>query len=303
MTTSTVIDIRKVGGRIGAEVVGLDVSGDLEPAVVTELNSALLEHKALFFREQQLDDAAQLRFAAHFGELTGAHPTVPSVDGQPNILPVDGDEGIRANHWHTDVTFVRTPPKASTLRGIVVPPYGGNTLIANGAAAYQDLPEPLRALADQLTAVHTNDYDYAAHAAPKTEKAAEHRKRFVSRKYRTAHPVVRVHPESGERSLFVGGFAQSLVGLSQSESHDLLRIFQSYVVRPENVVRWTWAPGDLVLFDNRITQHYAPDDYGDLPRLLHRVTVAGDVPEGVDGRLSESLEGGDAGHYTPVQAA
>lgn len=300
MTNSTVSDIRKVGGRIGAEVIGLDISGDLDAAVVTELNSALLEHKALFFREQRLDDAAQLRFAAHFGDLTGAHPTVPSVDGQPNILPVDGDEGIRSNNWHTDVTFVRTPPKASTLRSIVVPPYGGNTLIANGATAYQDLPEPLRALADQLTAVHTNDYDYAV---PKTEKAAEHRKRFISRKYRTAHPVVRVHPESGERSLFVGGFAQSLVGLSQSESRDLLRIFQSYVVRPENIVRWTWAPGDLVLFDNRITQHYAPDDYGDLPRLLHRVTVAGDVPAGVDGRLSEGLEGGDAEHYTPAQAA
>ncbi|WP_326647885.1 MULTISPECIES: TauD/TfdA family dioxygenase [unclassified Streptomyces] len=298
--TSTGFDIRRIGGRIGAEILGADISTDLDPAIVTEINAALVEHKALFFRGQQLDDAAQIRFASLFGDLTTAHPTVPSVEGQPHILPVDGDEGIRANQWHTDVTFLRTPPKASTLRSLVVPPYGGNTLIANSAAAYRDLPEALRELADRLWAVHTNAYDYAE---PRSQKAAEHRRQFVSTKYRTEHPVVRVHPESGERGLFIGGFAQSLVGLSPSESRDILRILQSYVTRPENVVRWSWAPGDLVLFDNRSTQHYAPDDYGDLPRLLHRVTVAGDVPVGVDGRLSRVVEGDEAAHYTPAAAA
>ncbi|MEV0124374.1 TauD/TfdA family dioxygenase [Streptomyces sp. NPDC050703] len=298
-TTGTGFDIRRIGGRIGAEIHGVDLSAELDPAIVAEINSALLEHKALVFRDQGLDDAGQLRFASLFGELTAAHPTVPSVDGRPEILPVDGGEGIRANHWHTDVTFVRTPPKASTLRSIVVPPYGGNTLIANSAAAYRDLPDALRDLADRLWAVHTNDYDYAA---PKTEKAAEHRRRFVSRKYRTAHPVVRVHPETGERGLFIGGFAQSIIGLSPSESRDLLRIFQAYVTRPENIVRVVWSPGDLVLFDNRITQHYAPDDYGDLPRLLHRVTVAGDAPVGVDGTPSRVVEGDEAAHYTPSAA-
>ncbi|MFE6127568.1 TauD/TfdA dioxygenase family protein [Streptomyces sp. NPDC056437] len=297
--SSTGFDIRRIGGRIGAEILGVDISGELDPAITAEINAALLEHKALFFRDQDLDDAAQIRFASLFGELTTAHPTVPSVDGRPNILPVDGDEGIRANQWHTDVTFVRTPPKASTLRSLVVPPYGGNTLIANSAAAYRDLPDALRELADRLWAVHTNAYDYAA---PKSEKAAEHRRQFVSTKYRTEHPVVRVHPESGERGLFIGGFAQSLVGLSPSESRDILRILQAYVTRPENVVRWTWAPGDLVLFDNRITQHYAPDDYGDLPRLLHRVTVAGDVPVGIDGTASRIVEGDEASHYTPAVA-
>ncbi|MFD3438885.1 TauD/TfdA dioxygenase family protein [Streptomyces sp. NPDC058685] len=297
--SSTGFDIRRIGGRIGAEILGVDISGELDPAITAEINAALLEHKALFFRDQELDDAAQIRFASLFGELTTAHPTVPSVDGRPNILPVDGDEGIRANQWHTDVTFVRTPPKASTLRSLVVPPYGGNTLIANSAAAYRDLPEALRELADRLWAVHTNAYDYAE---PKSEKAAEHRRQFVSTKYRTEHPVVRVHPESGERGLFIGGFAQSLVGLSPSESRDILRILQAYVTRPENVVRWTWAPGDLVLFDNRITQHYAPDDYGDLPRLLHRVTVAGDVPVGIDGTASRIVEGDEAAHYTPSAA-
>lgn len=297
MTTGTAFDIRRIGGRIGAEILGADLSGELDPAVFAEINAALLEHKALVFRDQNLDDAAQLRFAALFGELTTAHPTVPAVEGQPNILPVDGEEGVRSNQWHTDVTFVRTPPKVTTLRSIVVPPYGGNTLIANAAAAYRDLPEPLRELADRLWAVHTNDYDYAE---PKTRKAAEHRRQFVSRKYRTAHPVVRVHPETGERGLFIGGFAQSIVGLGNSESRDILRLLQAYVTRPENIVRVVWSPGDLVVFDNRITQHYAPDDYGDLPRRLHRVTVAGDVPAGIDGRQSHVVEGDEAAHYTPA---
>ncbi|MCK1797112.1 TauD/TfdA family dioxygenase [Streptomyces sp. XM4193] len=300
--TTTAFDIRRIGGRIGAELVGVDLSKPLEPALVAEINAALLEHKALVFRGQHLDDEGQLRFAGLFGELTGAHPTVDSVDGRPNILPVDGGEGIRANHWHTDVTFVRTPPKASTLRSLVVPPYGGNTLIANSQTAYRDLPEALRELADRLWAVHTNDYDYATHSRPSSEAASEHRAKFVSTKYRTAHPVVRVHPESGERGLFIGGFAQSLVGLNSSESRDLLRILQSYVTRPENLLRIVWEPGDVVLFDNRSTQHYAPDDYGDLPRRLHRITVAGDVPVGVDGRHSYILEGDEAAHYTPAAA-
>ncbi|WP_326596048.1 TauD/TfdA dioxygenase family protein [Streptomyces sp. NBC_01803] len=298
--TITGFDIRRIGGRIGAEIIGVDIARDLDSAVVFEINAALLEHKALFFRGQTLDDDAQLRFASLFGQLTAAHPTVPSADGRPNILPVDGGEGVRSNHWHTDVTFVRTPPKATTLRSLVVPPYGGNTLIANAGAAYQDLPAPLRALADRLWAVHTNDYDYAE---PKNARAAEHRRQFVSRKYRTAHPVVRVHPETGERGLFIGGFAQRLIGLGADESRDLLRILQAYVTRPENVVRWSWAPGDLVLFDNRVTQHYAPDDYGDLPRRLHRVTIAGDAPIGVDGEHSRVIEGDEAEHYTPAVAA
>jgi alpha-ketoglutarate-dependent sulfate ester dioxygenase len=290
------IEIRRIGGRIGAEVLGVDLAAEPSAALVGEINDALIRHKALFFRGQRLDDAAQVRFARLFGELTTAHPTVPSVDGEPNILPVDGDEGVRANHWHTDVTFVRTPPKLSTLRSIVVPPYGGNTLIANSAAAYRDLPQPLRELADRLWAVHTNDYDYAA---PRNAKAAEKRSIFTARKWKTAHPVVRVHPESGERGLFIGGFAQTLEGFGASESRDLLRILQSYVTRPENTVRWAWAPGDLVLFDNRITQHYAPDDYGDLERKLHRVTVAGEAPVGVDGARSRVVEGDGAEHYTP----
>ncbi len=296
------VDVQKIGGRIGAEVDGVDLNAPLDKSTVAELSAALLAHKVLVFRGQHLDDAGQTRFASLFGPLTTAHPTVPSIEGNEHILPVQGGEGARANSWHTDVTFVLSPPKASTLRALVVPPYGGDTLIANAAAAYANLPEDLRLLADRLWAVHTNDHDYATHPQFRTEEAVQRHKVFVSRKYQTAHPVVRVHPESGERGLFIGGFAQRLLGLSSTESRDILRLLQAYVIRPENTVRVRWNPGDLVLFDNRITQHYAPDDYGDLPRRLHRVTVAGDVPVGVDGRSSYVIEGDEANHYTPKAA-
>src|SRR5712671_3718990 len=139
-TSSPDLDIRRVGGRIGAEIVGVDLSQPLAAGITDEINTALLEHKALVFRHQDLDDA---------GQLSSAHPTVPGADGQPQILPVDSDRGA-ANVWHTDVTFVQSPPKASTLRGIVIPPFGGNTLIANTGAAYRDLPKPLRDFADTL---------------------------------------------------------------------------------------------------------------------------------------------------------
>lgn len=131
------------------------------------------------------------------------------------------------------------------------------------------------------------------------EEQAEQRAQFTSIKFRTAHPVVRVHPLTGERGLFIGGFAQRIIGLSVGESRKILDILQAYVTRPENILRWRWSPNQLVLFDNRITQHYAIDNYDGQPRRLHRVTVAGDVPVGIEGKESYSIAG-DASHYTSV---
>ncbi len=297
-STSTRLGFRKLTARIGAEVTGAGPALELDPETATAIRAALNEHKALVFRGVSLDDEGQQRFARYFGELTTAHPTVPAVDGAPHVLPVDSEDG-RANHWHTDVTFVLNPPQASTLRSIVIPPYGGETLIANAGAAYQDLPEPLRAFADTLRAEHTNDYDYAVPPESLNDAERERRAVFISTKYKTVHPVVRVHPLTGERGLFIGGFAQRIVDLSQGESKDILRLLQAYVTRPENVLRLAWEPGQLVLFDNRITQHYAIDNYDGLPRRLNRVTVAGDIPVGTDGKQSYSVKG-DASHYTPV---
>jgi alpha-ketoglutarate-dependent sulfate ester dioxygenase len=295
------LDIRKITGRIGAQVSGLDIAGELDPDTVAAIRSALNEHKALVFTDADLDDAGQEQFASHFGPLTTAHPTVAAVEGAPNVLPVDSERG-KSNHWHTDVTFVVSPPQLTTLRSVVIPPYGGETLIANSGAAYRDLPEPLRQFADTLWAVHTNDYDYAVPEESIDEDERSRREEFTSIHYQTAHPVVRVHPLTGERGLYIGGFAQRIVGLSNTESRDILRLLQAYVTRPENIIRWRWSPGQLVLFDNRITQHYAIDNYDDLPRRLNRVTVAGDVPVAIDGSKSYSIEG-DASHYTPALAA
>ena len=293
------IEIQKVTAHIGARISGVDISKPLDEETAAAIREALNVHKALVFDDVNLDDAGQQAFVRHLGDVTTAHPTVSSVDGVPNVLPVDSERGRAANHWHTDVTFVLNPPQASTLRSLTIPPYGGETLIANSAAAYRQLPDSLRQLADTLWAEHTNDYDYAVPEEELDEQQAAQRAQFTSIKYRTVHPVVRVHPLTGERGLFIGGFAQRIVGLSPGESRKILDLLQAYVTRPENILRHRWSQNQLVLFDNRITQHYAVDNYDGLPRRLHRVTVAGDVPVGIEGKESYSIEG-DASHYTSV---
>ncbi|GIE75581.1 taurine dioxygenase [Actinoplanes philippinensis] len=293
------ITVTRIGGRLGADISGIDLKLPIEPGDASDIHDALVEHKVLVFRGQHLDDEQHQRFASLFGELTLAHPTVPSVDGQANVLEVAGGPGARANAWHTDVTFVVAPPKATTLRSLVIPPYGGDTLFSNTAAAYADLPEHLRLLADRLWAEHSNEYDYAEHPQFRSAEVDEYQKVFVSTRYRTAHPVVRVNPDSGVPNLFIGNFVTGIVGLSRTEGRDILRLLQHYVTRPENTLRHKWQVGDIVVWDNRSTQHYAADDYGDLPRKLHRVTVAGDVPVGVNGEKSRILEGDEATHYTP----
>jgi alpha-ketoglutarate-dependent taurine dioxygenase len=291
------LSVRKLTSRIGAVVEDVDLTAEPSGEVIAALRGALNKYKVIVFDGLELDDSGQERVASWFGELTAAHPTVPAIPGTTNVLAVDS-ETSKANEWHSDVTFIVNPPQVSTLRSIVTTPYGGETMIANAAAAYRDLPEPLRDLADSLWAVHTNDYDYARPPA-RTEAERQYDDIFVSTVYEAEHPVVRVHPLTGERGLFVGGFAKRIVGLSSGESAALLQIFQSYVTRPENQVRWSWSPNQLLIFDNRITQHYAIDNYDDLPRRLNRVTVSGDVPASVDGRRSRQLVG-DASHYSLI---
>jgi len=207
VTSNEPFQVRPIGGRIGAEVRGVTLSADLDDNAIAAINQALLEHKVLFFRGQShLDDAAQEAFAARFGE-TVAHPTVPSLSNGSRLLELDSKHGTRANSWHTDVTFVDAYPKISILRGVVIPPAGGDTVWANTAAAYANLPQALRDLADKLWALHSNTYDYAAtRHVPDTESEREYRKQFTSTLYETEHPVVRVHPETGERTLVLGHF-------------------------------------------------------------------------------------------------
>ncbi|MCX5399857.1 TauD/TfdA family dioxygenase [Streptomyces sp. NBC_00102] len=290
MTTAplreTTLTVRRLGGRIGAVVSGVRLGGGLDPATVAAVRAAILAHKVVFFRGQDhLDEEGH----EAFGRLLGApvaHPTIRSADGRYS-LAVDSDQGARANEWHTDVTFVPAHPAFSVLRAVTLPPYGGNTLWANTATAYAHLPKPLRALADGLRAVHSNAYDYATVRPDITPaELARYERTFTSTKFRTEHPVVRVHPETGERALLLGSFVERISGLTGKDSRALVNLFQSHVERPENTVRWAWETGDVAIWDNRATQHYGVDDSDDHERRLRRVTIDGDVPVGVDGRAS-----------------
>jgi len=285
------LDIRPVAGRIGAEIRGIQLSADLDAASISAINLALLKHKVVFFRGQShLDDVAQEGFAQRFGRLV-AHPTVPAVAGTSHLLELDSNHGGRANSWHTDVTFVDAYPKLSILRAVVIPASGGDTVWANTAAAYEHLPDTLKKLADSLWALHSNVYDYAAaHVGASTEALKRYREVFTSTLYETEHPVVHIHPETGERSLLLGHFVQRLQGLSTADSNHLLAIFHDHITRQENTVRWNWTQGDVAIWDNRATQHYAINDYGDAHRVVRRATVHGEVPVGIDGRRSVTVK-------------
>ncbi|MEU7740662.1 TauD/TfdA family dioxygenase [Nonomuraea sp. NPDC049158] len=297
------LHIDPVAGRIGAQVGGVRLGGDLPADVVAEIRLALLAHKVLFFRGQDhLDEERQVAFARLLGELTTAHPTVPALDDNAHILDLDYRKGHKVDRWHTDVTFVDRPPLASVLRAITVPPAGGDTLWANTVAAYEYLPAELRDLLDRLRAVHTNQYDYARIATSEDPaRTREYAEVFAATVYETEHPVVRVHPETGERAILLGDFAKRLTGLSAQTSASVIKLIQEQVTQVENTVRWRWAPGDVAIWDNRATQHRVVHDFGDQPRRLHRVTIAGDVPVDVDGRTSTVLKG-DAAAYSPVAA-
>ncbi|MGW5316330.1 TauD/TfdA dioxygenase family protein [Nocardia thailandica] len=297
--TIPALTVTKLGAHIGARVEGVRLGGDLDAATVATLRRALAEHKVIFFSGQQhLTEDGQYEFAQLLGSPTTPHPTVTSQGVKS--LAIDSERG-RANSWHTDVTFVDRIPKASILRAETLPTYGGSTTWASTVAAYNSLPAPLRQLAESLRAVHTNVYDYAAaNADPDSDKRAEYRAEFQSTYYETEHPVVRVHPETGEKALLLGHFVKHFVGLSSNESQALFRLFQDRVTRLENTVRWNWSHGDVAIWDNRATQHYAVDDYDGQPRRLTRITLAGDIPVGVDGTPSTVLAG-NAEHYSIVE--
>jgi len=300
---SDTITVHKLGADIGARIDGIRLGGDLSEGTVATVRDALLANKVVFFRDQRhLDDAGQLAFARLLGEPTLAHPTVKGRE-HAHVLPIDSDYG-KANSWHTDVTFVDRVPAISVLRAIELPPYGGSTVWANTARAYENLPPALKALVDRLWALHTNVYDYAGHVDPTRVggvdvKEEAYRDEFQSQRYETEHPLVRVHPETGERTLLLGHFVKRIVGLTSTESEAIFQLLQNRVIRLENTVRWQWADGDVAIWDNRATQHYGVADYDDAHRRLHRITIAGDVPVSVEGVASTRITG-DAAHFSTL---
>jgi alpha-ketoglutarate-dependent taurine dioxygenase len=283
------LDIVAVAGRIGGEVRGVRLGGYLGDTVVAALQRALGRHKVLFFRGQKhLDDAEHQAFGRRWGKPVG-HPTAPFQTGE-HLLELDSQHGGKSNVWHTDITFMAGYPSASILRAVVIPPAGGDTVWANTVQAYTHLPAPLRAIADTLRAVHSNDYDYAANQTQADAGTDAYQADFVRTVYEAEHPVVRVHPLTAERSLVLGSFFKQFVGLGAGDSRRLFETLQNHITRLENTVRWRWQEGDVAIWDNVATQHYAIDDYGTQRRVVRRVTIQGEVPVAIDGSRSRQLK-------------
>lgn len=285
------IQVRRLSGRIGAEIGNVRLGGDLSPRQIGEIRAALLAHRVIFFRDQtQFDDEQQEQFSGLLGQMV-PHPTEQVRLGSKGILELDAAAGNgKADVWHTDVTFVDAYPRYSVLRAVTIPAYGGDTLWANTVAAYQDLSPQLKALAESLWAVHSNKYDYAAqHPAATADEQSHYERVFAKAVYEAEHPVVRIHPETGEKSLVLGYFIQRFVGHNHVDSNLLFTLLQNHVIRMENIVRWSWREHDVAIWDNQATQHYALNDYDKQNRTMRRTTIAGEVPVSVDGRLSKTL--------------
>ena len=281
--TTTALSVEPLTITIGATVSAVDLASELTPDVVAGIRAALLERKVLVFPGQRLTPDSHRAFAAALGELTPAHPIVPGLDAaHPEIYVLDSGDGGKAPVWHTDVTFTRTPPLGSVLRAVDLPPTGGDTCWTDLEADYLALSPQLRRLADQLEAVHDGRKDFEEYLNVRLSGEGN---LWEGERVRSldpvTHPVVRVHPETGRRGLFVNpGFTTHIKDVTETESRALLDVFFAVIGRPEHSVRHRWSPGDVVVWDNRATAHYAVDDYGDQRRVMHRITIRGDQPVG-----------------------
>lgn len=267
---------------IGAEISGLDLDRPLTVEEGELLRAAWLRFKVIFFRDQDISHESHVRLGRFFGELEG-HPVIPSVQGYPEILRIEGVEGVQLtaetlapfqayNKWHTDVTFRERPSIASILRARHLPPLGGDTMWADAAAAYAGLPQAVKDRIDGLEAEHDIVRSFGG-------RVSEEKKAQLARDFPPVrHPVVRTHPETGEKILYVNyTFTTRILGVPEEESDSLLRLLFDRIKVPEYQVRFRWTPNAIGIWDNRSTQHYAVGDYWPEHRVLERVTVSGDI--------------------------
>jgi taurine dioxygenase len=274
------IQVTRVARALGAVVNGVDISKDLEQSVIDRLGELLVEHQILFFREQPISPEAQARFAARFGSLH-VHPIYPVLPEIPEILLLDNHASFLPDNdnWHTDVTFSETPPLAGILAAKRIPSSGGDTLWSSNFAAYEALSEPLRRFLDGLSAQHSIAKSFPPERWQSDPAFKERYERAVAKHPPVRHPVVRTHPVSGRKALFVNeGFTTHINELSAEESRALLAFLYTHSARPEFTIRWCWQVDDVAFWDNRVTQHYAIADYLPERRTMHRATVNGDKP-------------------------
>lgn len=273
------LSLEALGPAIGARVHGLNLAVPLDDATVAAIDQALVRYQVLFFEGQELAPAQLRDFAARFGALH-IHPVYPNVPDVPEIIVLDTDANNLPDNdnWHTDVTFIETPPLGAVLHARQLPPSGGDTLWSSMTAAFEALSPRVRRLLDGLTAEHDFEKSF-----PRERFAGpEDQERWLAARLRNPsvrHPVVRRHPVTGAPGLFVNfGFTIRIVDLPKAESEALLRFLFEHVARPEFTVRHRWRPGDVAFWDNRATQHYAVADYLPARRVMHRATILGDRP-------------------------
>ena len=276
--TDVALDVRLLSPTIGAEIRGLDCASDLSDEEIAAIRAVWLERLVVFFPDQHLDDETQIAFAGRFGELTESHPVEPQVLERREVHSIESGKD-RTDFWHTDITFMQRPAMASMLRSIEVPDAGGDTMWSDTRGAYDALAEPLQRLCDGLSAYHYEPY-YAQMVAEGHGNVWEGKK--LTRLLPALHPVVRVHPETGRRNLFVNPkFTLRVVDFPEAQSDRLLRLLYDHMTDPRFVVRYHWSPGTLAFWDNRATMHYGIFDYEGERRVMHRVTLRGDAPTGV----------------------
>jgi taurine dioxygenase len=275
--TPTVLDVRPLSPTIGAEIRGVDCAADLDEDTVAAIRRIWLERLVVFFPDQRLDDETQIVFAQRFGELTESHPVEPQVLERKEVHSIESGKD-RTDFWHTDITFMNRPAMASMLRSVVVPEAGGDTMWSDTRSAYDALAPSLQALCDGLSAYHFEPY-YAQAVAEGHGNVWEGKK--LTRLLPATHPVVRVHPETARKNLFVNPkFTVRIVDMPEAQSEALLRLLYDHMTRPEFVVRYHWEPGTLAVWDNRATMHFGIFDYEGDTRVMHRVTLRGDRPMG-----------------------
>ncbi len=271
--------LNPLSGALGVEVEGVDLSAPLSNSAFAALRQAFLDHIVLLFRDQDLTPAQQVAFTARFGPVE-AHPLASrrGVDGHPEILVLEnrpGQPGARNDFWHSDISFAERPPLGSVLRAITALEGRGDTIFCNMYAAYDDLSPGLRGMLDGLVALHS-----AAPLARRNNEGGNDGRPITDVPEPTAHPVVRTHPDTGRKSLFINDyFTERFADMTIEESRPLIDMLCRRATVPENVYRHRWRAGDVLMWDNRCALHYAVRDYDDtMPRLMHRTTAAGDRP-------------------------
>ena len=281
-----------LSATIGAEIRGVDLSEPLGEKTVQYLRDQLLQYKVVFFPGQHLDPAQHVELARAFGEPTPAHPVIPGIDGYPEVFEIDYSKSARLREsygdvvdrydgltWHTDVTFVERPPLGSILNAVVIPAAGGDTMFSDQRAAYEALSETMRAFLDDLVAVHDGSRAFGALLAARNDGGGEWEGKQYQALEPVEHPVVRTHPETGAKSLFVNaGFTSHIKGLTAAESDAILGFLYAHSTKPQFTVRYHWHEGDIGFWDNRVTQHSVVGDFTGQHRVIQRVTLRGDRP-------------------------